>query len=99
MSGDGSSDRIAVVVEVADDKLDLPVSAHLEAEAVRCGSYLQGVRTVRGNDGEFRIELADSVGLGGELLGELIRAGLRRQYPRLGPICVRTSFGEEPHRR
>ena len=99
VSGDESSDRITVVVEVSDEKLDLPVSAHLEAEAVRYGSYLQGVRASRGNDGEYQLELDEGVVFGGNLLGELIRAGLKRRYPRLGPMCVRIAFGEEPLRR
>ena len=40
VSGDPSSSHVAVIIEVTDDKLDLPVSAHLEAQAVGYGSML-----------------------------------------------------------
>ena len=50
-SGEESTDQVAVIVEVSDPKLDLPISAYLEAEAIRFGSYLPGVKTRRGDDG------------------------------------------------
>jgi acetyl-CoA decarbonylase/synthase complex subunit beta len=95
LSGDETDEQLAVIVEVSDDELDLPVSAHLEVQATGYGSYLQGVRTRRGDDGAYLVELAQSAPLDGRLLGEVIRAGLRRQYPRLGAIHVRVEFGEE----
>jgi acetyl-CoA decarbonylase/synthase complex subunit beta len=91
--GDQADSNMAVIVEVTDPKLDLPVSAHLEAEAVSFGSYLQGVKTSRANDGSFRVELAEPGALDGNLLGRVISAGLRRKYPRLGAMRVRVEFG------
>ena len=93
VSGDASSDRIAIIVQVSDEKLDLPVSAHLEAQAVRYGSYLKGVKTYRADDGAFRVEMAEGVTLNGPLLGEVISAGLRLRYPRLGPVKIGVHFG------
>ena len=95
VSGDESADRIVVIVEVSDEKLDLPVSAHLEAEAIRFGAYLPGVKTRRSDDGTYLVELAQGVAFDGHFLGEVIYAGLKRKYPRIGPVCVRVSFGEE----
>jgi acetyl-CoA decarbonylase/synthase complex subunit beta len=95
LSGDEADDRVAVIVEVLDDMLDVPVSAYLEAQAIGYGSYLQGVRTHRGDDGAYLVELADGVAFDGRLLGDVIHTGLRRQYPRLGGIRVRIAFGGE----
>lgn len=95
VSGDISSDRVAVIVEVSDAKLDLPVSAYLEEQALRYGSYLSDVKTRRDDGGMFRVELAEDVKLNPDSLGELIRAGLRHTFPRLGPIRVSIQFGKE----
>ena len=95
VSGEKSADQVVIVVEVSDEKLDLPVSAHLEAEAIRFGSYLPGVRTRRGDDGTYRVELAEGVALDGHLLGEVIHSGIKWKYPRIGPVQVSIAFGEE----
>jgi CO dehydrogenase/acetyl-CoA synthase beta subunit len=91
--GDEAEDQIAVTVEVSDEALDLPISAHLEAQAIGYGSYLRGVKTRSRDDGAYLLELAQGTTLDAHLLGEVIRAGLRRQYPRLGSIRVRVAFG------
>ena len=95
VSSDELDDRIAVFVEVSDENLDLPASAYLEAQAVRYGSYLREVRARRGDDGAYLVELAEGATFSGSLLGEVIRAGLRRRYPKLGAIRVQVGFGEE----
>ena len=95
ITGDEADAHIAVIVEVADPKLDLPVSAHLEAQAISYGSYLQGVKASRNDDGTYRLELAEHRALDGRLLGRVISAGLRRKFPRLGPIRVHVAFGQE----
>lgn len=92
--GDSSDDAIAVIVEVADAKLDLPISAHLEAEAVHFGSYLPGVKTHRDHDGTYLVELAEGVILDRRLLGDVIYAGLRRACPRIGSVHVRVAGGQ-----
>jgi len=53
------------------------------------------VRTHRGDDGTYVVELARDTPLDGRLLGEVICSGLRRRYPRLGAIRVRIEFGEK----
>lgn len=95
VSGNESAEQVVFVVEVSDEELDLPISAHLEAEAIRFGSYLPGVKTRRDDDGTYRVELAEGVALDSHLLGEVIHAGLKRKYPRIGSICVRIAFGQE----
>ena len=95
VSGEESAEQVVFVVEVSDEEIDLPISAHLEAEAVRFGSYLPGVKTRRGDDGTYRVEIAEGVALDSRLLGEVIHAGLKRKYPRIGLVCVRIAFGEE----
>ncbi len=94
-TGDESADAVAVIIEVKDDKLDLPISAHLEAQAAGMGSYLPGIKTRRSDDGDYAIELADGVELDGELLGDVILAGLKREYPKLGATRVRVAFGKD----
>jgi acetyl-CoA decarbonylase/synthase, CODH/ACS complex subunit beta len=93
VKGDTGTDQVAVIIEVTDPKLDLPVSAHLEAQAIAFGSYLPGVKASR-NDGVYRLDLAEPRALDARLLGEVISAGLRRKYPRLGPVHVRLTFGQ-----
>ncbi|MGC9349004.1 MAG: hypothetical protein ACP5JG_12745 [Anaerolineae bacterium] len=95
VTGDGQSDRVTVIIEVADPKIDLPVSAHLERQAAGFGSYLRGIRTRLDREGAYIVELAEGVQMDGTRLGEVIRAGLRRRYPRIGTIHVRVAFGDE----
>ncbi len=99
MAGNESCDHVAIIVEIADQKLDLPVSAHLETQAISYGSYLCGVKTRRNDSGDFVIELAEGVELDGCLLGEVIRSGLKRAFPRLGSIKVHLNFSEDAVRR
>lgn len=93
VTGDPEADHITVEIEVDDPKLDLPVSAHLETEAVRYGAYLPGVMTHRDGD-KYRVELAADA-FDPQLFGRVIQAGLQRRYPRLGPIRVTVSLGRE----
>ena len=94
VSGQPEGDSITVIVEVADPQLDLPVSVFLEAQAASDGSYIQGART-SGVGESYRVELARPDPIDGQLLGEVIRAGLKHRYPRLGAIRVRVAFGQQ----
>ena len=94
VSGNTEDDSISVIVEVADPKLDLPVSAFLEAQAASYGSFIKGART-SGVGESYRVELARPSPIDAQLLAEVIRAGLKRKYPRLGAIQLRVAFGQE----
>lgn len=91
VSGDRNADGAAIIVRVSDPKLDLPISAHLEEQALHYISYIRGTNGSRDDNG-FRIDLAGS--LDAELLGEAIRCGLKHSFPRLGDIRVDVEFGE-----
>ncbi len=99
VEGDESADQLAVIIEIADEKLDLPISAYLEAQAVKYGSLLHGVQTRRDDTGDYVLEVAEGVALNARLLGEVIHISLRRAYPRLGAIRVRIAFGQQALRR
>jgi acetyl-CoA decarbonylase/synthase complex subunit beta len=94
VQGDESAGEIAVIVEIDDSKLDLPISAHLEEKAAGFGSFLHGVKTSQ-NDGLFTVDIADGARFSGRMLCEVIRAGLLRDFPRIGPIHVSIYFGSE----
>jgi acetyl-CoA decarbonylase/synthase complex subunit beta len=95
ITGDETSSYAVVIAEVSDEKLDLPVSAHLESEAIRFGSYLEGVKTRKSDDGTYAVDLAEGISLSANLLGEVICSGLRHKYPRLGSVHVSIEFGKE----
>ncbi|MCP4902428.1 MAG: hypothetical protein GY906_36140, partial [bacterium] len=92
-NGDPSSDSISIIVEVKDDKIDLPISAYLEGRCMKYGSYLPGVRLRRGEERELQVELSDGVELEPKLLGETIAAGIKRNYPRLDAVGVHVAMG------
>ncbi len=95
VEGDVQSGAIAILIDVDDPDIDPAISAHLEAQALRYGSYLPGVRTRRDDAGEFTLELATGVELDAALLGDVIVSGLKCGFPRLGRAGVRIGLGED----
>jgi acetyl-CoA decarbonylase/synthase complex subunit beta len=82
---DEPKSEIGVVVTIDDETLDAPAARELEGEAIGYLNMLRGVR----------VETAQPLTLAltgdahpAEQLAEVVRRGLRLEYPRLGPIDV-----------
>jgi len=84
---------VGVLVEVDDDRLEPDVAEYLERAALELPAYLPGVRVASRQP--FALALARGVELVPERLGEVVRAGLKWKFPRLGPVSVRIVFDEE----
>ena len=78
--------EVGVLVRIDDDSLDGPAAEELEGAAVGCLNMLRGLR-VEGTE-PLRLALSAEAAATGEQMGEVVRRGLRLEYPRLGPVRV-----------
>jgi acetyl-CoA decarbonylase/synthase complex subunit beta len=77
---------LGLLVTIEDSSLDGPAAEELEGAAAGYLNLLQGLR-VESVD-PLRLALSAEAAVTGEQMGEVIRRGLRLEYPRLGPIGV-----------
>ncbi len=78
---------IGILVEVAADGLSPDVTEIVEKAALKSLNFLPGVHAYE-REGIFHLDLAEGVDLDESLLADVIRAGVRLQYPRLRDIAV-----------
>ena len=81
-----SAAGIAFIVAIGDPSLDAPAAEELERAAAGYLNLLRGVR-VESRD-PLTLSLAEAGSPTLEQMGEVVRRGLRLEYPRLGPIHV-----------
>lgn len=77
---------VGVVVTVDDDTLDGPAAEELERAAAGYLNLLRGVKVEERRP--LRLGLSAEAAVTGEQMGEVVRRGLRLEYPRLGPVGV-----------
>lgn len=79
-------DGIGIVVTIDDDTLDAPAAGELEEEAIGYLNLLAGLRVESGDPLTLALRTAGSPKA--EQMADVVRRGLRLEYPRLGPIHV-----------
>jgi len=77
---------IGILVTVDDEAVDAIAAGELEAEAARCLDLLSGVRV--SSREPLTLSLREEGAVTAEQMAEVIRRGLRLEYPRLGPVHV-----------
>jgi hypothetical protein len=85
VSGEPSG-SIGILVTVADDTLDAPAAEELEAVAAGYLNMLDGLKLESRNP--LTLALREVGALTAEQMAEVVRRGLRLEYPRLGPVQV-----------
>jgi len=91
MTGEPSR-AIGILVTIDDDTVDAPAAEELEEAAAGYLNMLAGLRVEERNP--LTLALREAGTPTGEQMAEVIRRGLRLEYPRLGPIHVEV-IGEE----
>jgi len=87
------ADDLGVLVTVADDTVDAPAAAELEETALGYLNLLPGVK-VESNE-PLVLALAEGVTLRAEQVAEVVRRGLRLEFPRLGPVRIAVTAAPE----
>lgn len=77
---------IGILVTIEDDTLDAPAGSELEKEAIGYLNLLPGLRVESGDP--LAIALKTAGAPTAEQMADVVRRGLRLEYPRLGPIHV-----------
>jgi len=80
------SESIGIAVTVDDDTLDVPAAEELEAAAPGYLNMLDGLKLESRNP--LTLTLREVGALTAEQMAEVLRRGLRLEYPRLGPVQV-----------
>jgi len=86
-------DTFGVLVDVGDERLDLPLSEYLERCALQIPDYLAGLRILSASP--LQLGLAKGAQLEPEKLAGAIYAGLRWHFPRLRNVHVSLIFDED----
>ncbi len=84
--GTAATEDIGILVTIDDPTLDAPAAEELERAAVGYLNLLRGVRVEQADP--LTLALKEGGGPTLEQIGEVVRRGLRLEYPRLGPIRV-----------
>jgi len=79
-------DAVGVLVTIDDDTLDAPAAEELEGAALGYLNMLHGLRVETAEP--LRLVLGQDACVTAEQMAEVVRRGLRLEYPRLGPIKV-----------
>ncbi len=84
--GTAASEDIGILVTTDDATLDAPAAEELESAAAGYLNLLRGVRVEQTDPLTLALKEGGDPPL--EQMGEVVRRGLRLEYPRLGPIQV-----------
>ena len=82
---------LGVLVTVDAEPMDSFDREHIEESVASSPSLIRGVKASL-DDGRLLISLADDVRAGARMIGEVILASLRREFPRLSKVRVELIF-------
>jgi hypothetical protein len=85
VAGEPEGDLV-ILVAVDDATVDAPAAAELEEAALHSLNLLSGVRVESAQP--LTLALAEGAAPTGEQMAEVVRRGLRLEFPRLGPVHV-----------